>query len=333
MRSAGRRGFTLIELLVVIAIIAVLIALLLPAVQSAREAGRRIECTNNLKQLGLAVHGYHDVHGAIPPATTGTTALFKTPDLGMKPRMLPFLEQVALFNAFNMSFNRSDPPNFTVRCTQVASFVCPSDKNIPLATATVNGITLQIGYNSYPNNIGTSRFNYNGNFDGPAYKAGATEGPAVSYNIVTDGLSNTVIFSEFVKGKGITPLMGDGLHMIYNTGNPPPTGFVALPTLVQSCVSSTTRGSDLKGNEWAYEGCGYGGGYTHIMTPNTKACYYSDGIHTDYTIIGASSYHAGGVNVGLLDGSVKFVKSSVSQQTWWALATMNLGEVVSADSF
>jgi prepilin-type processing-associated H-X9-DG protein len=69
------------------------------------------------------------------------------------------------------------------------------------------------------------------------------------------------------------------------------------------------------------------------MTPNTKACYYSDGIHTDYTIIGASSNHAGGVNVGLLDGSVKFVKSSVNQQTWWALATMNLGEVISADSF
>ena len=126
-----KRGFTLIELLVVIAIIAVLIALLLPAVQAAREAARRIQCTNNLKQLGLAVQNYHDALGALPAhgkdQTTAATATGN--DFSMKERILPFLEQQAVFNALNQSFDFNNAAQPTAGATTIAAFLCPSDGN------------------------------------------------------------------------------------------------------------------------------------------------------------------------------------------------------------
>jgi prepilin-type N-terminal cleavage/methylation domain-containing protein/prepilin-type processing-associated H-X9-DG protein len=334
-----RRGFTLIELLVVIAIIAVLIALLLPAVQAAREAARRTQCVNNLKQLGLAVQNYHDINGALPPTALNSSTTV-TPDFALKARLLPFFEQTAAYNALNMGYLYNAAPNFTVRILQVNAFLCPSDGNVPDGTTTVSGMTGLPGYHSYPNNIGTFATNNGNAYDGPTYEMNASYGGVVSLASITDGTSNTAIFSEFVRGRNIAA--ADGIFQIYKDTQDSIKNPAPLQKLMADClaVPLVSQGNALaasdqyqKGADWLNQNCGKGGGYSHIMPPNTRSCYFSDtNASKTWTMVGASSYHPGGANVAMLDGSVKFVKSSVSPQTWWAIATKAGGEVISADT-
>jgi prepilin-type N-terminal cleavage/methylation domain-containing protein/prepilin-type processing-associated H-X9-DG protein len=339
------RGFTLIELLVVIAIIAVLIALLLPAVQAAREAARRSQCVNNLKQLGLAIQNYHDVNGTIPPSGNENYTLAWNTDLSMKGRILPFIEQQNLYNAWNMFYTYTYAAQFTVTIAKVNTFLCPSDANDPGGTITFNGATYEGGYGSYPNNIGTFLGNHGGNMDGPAQvfpTASNSYGGAVPFSQVQDGLSNTVIWSEWVRGKNGTNSNGLDQTWVAGVAYTSRTTAINLTTAAATCQASNTIYQEVagtnwnkKGELWFYQSCGTGGGYSHINTPNSKACYFSNVTSSApyYSMVGASSYHPGGVNVAFLDGSVKFIKSTVSPVTWQAIASYNGGEVVSSDSY
>jgi prepilin-type N-terminal cleavage/methylation domain-containing protein/prepilin-type processing-associated H-X9-DG protein len=349
-----RRGFTLIELLVVIAIIAVLIALLLPAVQAAREAARRSQCVNNLKQMGLAIQNYADANAALPPTGNGNapTGVGSTNDLSMKARMLPYMEQAALWNSFNQSFAYNAIQNVTGTSTRVAAFLCPSDPNT-IVRGIAAASNLDFGDCNYGNTIGTCLTLFGLNFDGPAYIMNTTYGPTVALAAITDGTSNTAIHSEWIKGPGVSQavpgiiyLASTSLNLSTTAPSPAvPAGSTSLGNTLQvvsqGCQNSKTLSIQLtKGYSWADQACGGGGCYSHIMPPNKKACNWSNYNNSAYNgynpfaiaaMIGASSFHSGGVNVGFLDGSVKFIKDSVNLQTWGAIATKAGGEIISAD--
>jgi prepilin-type N-terminal cleavage/methylation domain-containing protein/prepilin-type processing-associated H-X9-DG protein len=322
--STRRLGFTLIELLVVIAIIAVLIGLLLPAVQAAREAARRVQCSNNLKQLGLAIANYHDVNNAIPPTANNTGAN----NFSLKSRLLPYLEQTVMFSALNFSFSATDANNSTIHNNaNLSAFLCPSDGNYPQPNVSAT---------NYPNNVGLSRTTPGsstlGSLDGPAYKMGQPpEDRVVSFATITDGTSNTAIFSEFIKGNNT--FSAPMLSLVFDTTISETPGQTPLFWQQQCQQNSPTAVYTQKGTDWIIQDCGKGGCFSMVMVPNSRACWYGTGSNTDHTLVGASSNHPGGVNVTLMDGSVRFIKNSVSSQTWWALATKAGGEVISADSY
>jgi len=379
-----RLGFTLIELLVVIAIIAVLISLLLPAVQSAREAARRAQCTNNMKQLGLAMHNYVSANELVPPMTVDYPQLVPNSvpnqNLSQHARLLPYLEQNAAYNALNWTFGArwdgdghsgayayTEPPGsgaaggpmsmpqYTVLCMQINSFLCPSDSNPGSSGAyQLNGANKLVGATNYCVNIGLNRringgiIGGNWAFNGPNYIATNWDGAlkqTVGINSFVDGTSNTAIFSEWIKGPATgLPAPRNGLALIYMlplSSGTYPTDLQFKQACDQVPVTNGNQMQSWKGEWWAY---GPTLLYSHTQTPNRTSCHYGDG-GTDgndnwewqyrgtLSLTAASSNHPGGVNVLFMDGSVRFVKSTVNYQSWYAIATPNGGEVVSSDSF
>jgi prepilin-type N-terminal cleavage/methylation domain-containing protein/prepilin-type processing-associated H-X9-DG protein len=356
----SRHAFTLIELLVVIAIIAVLIALLLPAVQAAREAARRSQCVNNLKQMGLAIANYESSNSSLPPHGSNQPTTNMN-DFSMKVRILPFMEQEVIFNAFNQSFDFNNIQNPTAGHNKISAFLCPSDSNSISRVGTTYG-GLDFGDCNYYNNLGTLLSLNGGQFDGPAYLMGSAYGSTVTMARIIDGTSNTAIMSEGAMGNssnGTYPVTGPGtpgkgslwiMSTALNTTTPASPNLGSLGANLQSisntyCLSSTKLSQfSTQGFAWASSGNGEGGGYSHVQTPNKRSCWGNnqDAVSPNApggnqyqwgNMIAATSNHSGGVNMLFLDGSVKFIKDSVNPGTYGALGTVAGGEVIDASSY
>jgi prepilin-type N-terminal cleavage/methylation domain-containing protein/prepilin-type processing-associated H-X9-DG protein len=327
MSRHPRVAFTLIELLVVIAIIAILIGLLLPAVQKVREAAARIQCGNNLKQIGLAVHGYHDANGGVPPqATYAIGSTFS--GYSVHARILPYIEQDNLHRLVSFSAGYAAQPD--ICRTRIKLYRCPSD---PKDWTRVDG-----GVEFYPTNYG---FNI-GTWLGLDQIAARGGDGAFGYNLthtfgaITDGLSNTVAAADV---KSFTPALLDGGQPA--TPNTPPPD-----TPAQVVAYGGTFDPDYCHTQWV-TGRTLQSGLTTTFPPNTKVPYTTGGVTYDvdwtsarvgpgtpphtYRCVTARSYHSGGVNALLMDGSVRFVANSISQATWRAVGTRAGGEVVPGD--
>ncbi len=344
-----RPGFSLIELLVVIAIIGVLIGMLLPAVQKVREAANRISCTNNLKQIGLALHNYHDTFKKLP---YGKSPVFTNPPgapvyarWSTHSQILPYLEQDNLYNSINFNFppetpdmSTPDMPDYMLpyqnpgrvnadACrTRVSVFICPSDS--------VDESVDWPGQTNYAGNQGTA-------FLCDLCEAQpSTLDPSLRPNGVfyfmskvrladlIDGTSQTAMFSEKLRG-GNQDNLRTNMYMEMNSDT--------LDMTVMNCMGLDPSMSMVvtrnQGAAWAVGemDCST---YNHVFTPNTRTCAGMDfqGSMSNMSMqVPPSSNHPKGVNVLMGDGSVHFIQDSIDLVTWRALGTRNGREIISGD--
>ncbi len=361
MSRTGRRGFTLVELLVVIAIIGVLVGLLLPAVQQAREAARRMQCSNNLKQFGLAAHNFESAYKYLPPQQHSvvlpapSTAIPTTYYSGatIQVLLLPFFEQSNKLNLFDLNYNvNSDAPlnsniptkvgaNRAARLSDVPTFLCPSDPSAAVYFDNGNA-----GRQNYFGCIGGANMRGGLDIDGifayPLPASGQTmKGPSLAK--ITDGTSNTAMFSEVSRGKLASNATNQYDH---TTSFMSTTAFTTAQSLdgrtVPQCLpnGNTTTSSWIRytGHQY-YRNLPQNFIYTHtlpinwIRNRNNPAVQNYNCGTTAFTVThhAASSYHPGGVQVCRADGSVTFVTDSIDFAVWQAVGSRANGEVASID--
>jgi len=360
-----RRGFTLIELLVVIAIIAVLIGLLLPAVQAAREAARRSQCVNNLKQLGLAVHNYHDVNQVFPLQSLSPTANAQSWgwSYGWGLGILPGLEQSAAFNAFNFSLGifgneggfTYQKGNDTVVNLRMAVYLCPSDGITKMPLSPYGGTNYVGNYGGPGQLAATGKWGaFSGTIIPNGWTTDAAANPAflgpIGIEAISDGTSNTALFSERLLGLNGDPKVKasdpDANRAIFTaTGPVAGTGSTGALAFINACKALAPTAESFRSNASGYSWfAGYQfhvtvNAYTHVGTPNSRSCTNTADQGGWLSFSGPlgsappSSNHSGGVNMCLSDGSVRFVKDTVSPDVFWAIGSRKGREAVSSDAY
>ncbi|MFM7319871.1 MAG: DUF1559 domain-containing protein [Isosphaeraceae bacterium] len=314
------RAFTLIELLVVIAIIAVLISLLLPAVQSAREAARKAQCLNNMKQIGLGLHNYHEIHNTFPPGYVsffrrdsgdeGTAEDDIGPGWGWASQILPQLEQRTIHNAINFSLTMTYAANETAQLSRISSFLCPSDfttNKVPVRDESNSTTIYTVGTSNYigvygVGEIGEAPGRGNGTF---------FRNSRVGINQMTDGSSNTFVVGERSHNLSYATWTGRAIGgWLFTTASfeGGTNKFDPEPEESFCMILGPIELSEHDGM---------------MRTPNYPAAHVED----------YWSRHPGGVNFLFGDGSVRFIKNTINEHIYAALATRNGGEVISADSY
>lgn len=326
-----RSGFTLIELLVVIAIIAVLIALLLPAVQQAREAARRIQCKNNIKQIALALHNYHDTHTTFPPSFCFSLA----GSWSVQGRILPYMEQASAFSKVRLDLDWADPINQATNVAQlkVPSYSCPTDPNgdrMHFAGPGEGNIRVL----NYAVNFGTWKVYdpvTNTGGDGVFYPNSRTRAGDIS-----DGMTNTLLLAEVKSYQSY----------FRNTSDPGPTPPMSV-SFIAGLSGEKKYGTALDDNaghtEWC-DGPVHQSGFTTVFVPNSRVPYADAGVtydmdynsryegtsttQTTYASITSRSYHVGIVNIALADGSTRTISENIDRVVWRSLGTRAGGEVI-----
>ncbi|QDT65394.1 DUF1559 domain-containing protein [Calycomorphotria hydatis] len=353
MRRSHKLGFTLIELLVVIAIIAILIALLLPAVQQAREAARRSQCKNNLKQIGLALHNYHDAHNIFPrgnfqKAVTSGSACgdngWSYKGLSAQVMLLPYLEQSAVYNDFDLERNLLESTNPTAKQAVITTFLCPSD---PIFIPNGTGWNAGPG-NNYVLSCGPSVFWFQNGCVWPEPTVNNEDDQVGIFNYrvnvrmrdITDGLSNVIAASEHIKGNNDSTIAGYEEGNTIKGGQKPggsPNSFLTkaqIDAWLADCEAKIAtyepRGST--GANWAH-GLHGQSIFNTLANPNSNfgscvGCWWC-GTNDFAGLFTARSRHTGGVNALMADGSVHFINDNIDNGTWQMLGARNDGGVVS----
>jgi prepilin-type N-terminal cleavage/methylation domain-containing protein/prepilin-type processing-associated H-X9-DG protein len=318
-------GFTLIELLVVIAIIGVLAALLLPAVQSARESARRMSCADNLRQIGLATQNYHDAFGMYPSGRTNGPAGWGqnwSPLAGI----LPYIEGQIVYELLNFDFIPAHDANDTARKIDIAAYVCPSDgMSRPGAVKNANS-----NYRACAGSDWTSDETNDGVFPDSLF---------IRQGEVVDGTTKTVLFSERVLGDGDdnrVDKLGD-LFKIARANNTRDSIYKACMAvnLGTAAAYGSTNQTSVAGKQWL-NGQMITTRYTHVMPPNALSCArpkaaggdLDSSINNQGGAMTANSRHPGGVNIVMADGSVQRIQDSIDLAIWRALATKAQGEIL-----